>query len=433
MFPASLHLVVCDRVIRQVLDVGHSGAIGREVDPVEAQGSQQFQQLEGISVTGGVKYQELTGVFAACSLEPRYAVKNTLDGVRTVQEKVGYTGPQNLRTTRPFAARQRRRHLLQRDVFILPKGVVAKGVGALIIRNDQRRSLIAPRFHPLEGHVNRQRGVLSLHVADVSVRQGREDTVQLAILGGRGNEVQAATSSLDGALPQNAHRRLRLLYGEGGRVRLEDPGLLVSDLLQRIAQQGRVLQAQARHAHADRIPHDVGAVQLAAYPDLDDRHVDAHLQEHVEREDRQELKVCRHVLLVLPLTFQPPIDVPEGVGEVRLADRLAVYPDALSHGDEMRRAEEARAEAVPSQNSLCERACRSLAFGTGHVDDRQAVQLLQSDAGSMRKRAIYRDLKLQIVRSLKATTLESTWEKLCIYKISQIIERYKKLDSQEYF
>lgn len=111
---------------------------------------------------------------------------------------------------------------------------------------------------------------------------------------------------------------------------------------------------------------------------LENGHVDIGLEEDVEHQYREELEVLRHVGLGLPALAEQAVDVPKVPGELELADGPAVDAETLAHRDEMGRAVEARAKAMLAEDGLGEGAGRALALRPGHVDYRQAVQLLES-------------------------------------------------------
>ena len=89
-------------------------------------------------------------------------------------------------------------------------------------------------------------------------------------------ELQALAGHAGADLRRPAQQHLgrgeRLLRQDGHRARLDDAGLLVRDLLDRVAEVGGVVEGD-RGDHRDRAVGDVGRVPGAAEADLDHRHV----------------------------------------------------------------------------------------------------------------------------------------------------------------
>ena len=178
-------------------------------------------------------------------------------------------------------------------------------------------------------------------------------------------------------LPSARRHHLAGLAGEipGHRrdAGLEDPRLLGGDLAQRVAQLVRVLELDAGDA-GDLGPHDVGRIEAAPEPDLEDHALDPGLPEaHQGRRRRRVEEGGRLPRLRLPQRLDVRTHALDGRRELRLLDLPPVQPDALGPALEVRRRE--RADPLPrgEQHGLGEQRRGALALGAGHVNHAQAL------------------------------------------------------------
>lgn len=179
-----------------------------------------------------------------------------------------------------------------------------------------------------------------------------------------------------GALVQHVHSQWRLGTGERWDALFEDASLGVRDLVQRVAQDLRVVQIQCRDATDDWLWDDVGRVQTSADADLQDHDVDALLRERVQRHERQEAEEPGHGRVLAALVGCSLQSVPHGVEvleEELLRDRLAVDAEPLAGRDEMRRREEPSLVPCLAEDTLDHGAGGALALGARDVDDRELL------------------------------------------------------------
>ena len=94
---------------------------------------------------------------------------------------------------------------------------------------------------------------------------------------------------LDGPAQQLLERLGRLRGEDRGRARLDDPGLLGGDLLDRGAEEVHVVQVDRRHDR-DLAVDRVGRVPFAAEAHLDDGDVDRRVGEQCVRETDHHLE-----------------------------------------------------------------------------------------------------------------------------------------------
>src|SRR5262249_13055588 len=146
---------------------------------------------------------------------------------------------------------------------------------------------------------------------------------------------------------------------------LDDPRLLPRDLLDRVAEDLGVIQADRgddRHQRRE----DVGAIEPAAEADLDHGDVDLAFGEVEESERR------RHLEEGAVAAFGESFDPVERLLEPALVGPLADDADALTEVDQMRRGVEAGAHTRLAQRALDERAHRALAVGARDVHGAEA-------------------------------------------------------------
>ena len=118
--------------------------------------------------------------------------------------------------------------------------------------------------------------------------------------------------------------------------------------------------------HGDVGLDDVGGVVAAEQPDLDDRHVDGLVGEPRERRRGEQVEVAG------PIGEQrlDRRDLGDDLGEVVVADRLAVAADALGDRLEVGAGVGADGEAVGPEQGGDHPGGGALAVGPGDVDDR---------------------------------------------------------------
>ena len=160
--------------------------------------------------------------------------------------------------------------------------------------------------------------------------------------------------------------------GDGDRAGLDDARLLGGDLLDRRAEQPRVVDRHRRH-HGDLAVGHVGRVPRATEPDLDDGDVHGGVgerrvgEDHRHHEEVQGLAAGRHRAVVDELHHRlhlvVDLDQPLGV------DRLATDGDPLAERVQVRRGEPTGRQAQRRQQRVDHPGRRRLAVGPGEVDD----------------------------------------------------------------
>ena len=124
----------------------------------------------------------------------------------------------------------------------------------------------------------------------------------------------------------------RLAGEDGLGAGLDDPGLLVGDLGDRVAEQMGVVDVD-RGDHGDVGVGDVGRVPGAAESDLDHRHVDRGVGERRVRHRGDDLEEGHRDAVDLLLVDHRDVglELPPDLVEALLADRLPVDGDPLGH------------------------------------------------------------------------------------------------------
>ena len=250
--------------------------------------------------------------------------------------------PAHLRQTRAHgrvrdapAARAQRRHRLERD-----------GRVAQLVRPQQRQRIFrAAVGEGLPVHAVGQRhdgGCVRLRERDAPLRA---DLVQ------------------DGA-----HLR-RLRIADGARAGLEDARLLARDLLERIAEDLRVVEADVRDDGARRRGNDVRRVEPAAEADLQHHDVAPPPPEPQHGRRRHELKLRRRVVHGGDARLQR---LAHG-GKLRVRHGHAVDLHALGEALEIRRCEQPRRVACRAQDGCEHRRRAALAVRARDVHELQPV------------------------------------------------------------
>ena len=161
---------------------------------------------------------------------------------------------------------------------------------------------------------------------------------------------------------------------DNGDAGLDDPGFLEGDLPERRAEMLLVVPGD-RGDDRDERADDVGRVEPAAHPDLEDRDVDPALGELHERKGRQDLEVGR--VIGEPAFGHQAVDhglqLREPRQESRRRDRSPVDTDPLLDSGEVRRRIEPRPEPVRPRDPVQHGRDRAFAVRPGHVDGEEAV------------------------------------------------------------
>ena len=154
------------------------------------------------------------------------------------------------------------------------------------------------------------------------------------------------------------------MHADRGHAGLEDAGLFLGDLAERVAELGHVVLAD-RGDRGDLGLDHVRAVEPTAQAGLDDRDVDLLLGEVLERDGRQDVEVRRH-RLELRATIGSTSRTRRAKSAVR--DHLAVDLDPLADVDQVRAGVEPDLVAGGLEHRRDHRASAALALGAGDVD-----------------------------------------------------------------
>lgn len=186
---------------------------------------------------------------------------------------------------------------------------------------------------------------------------------------------------LDGAFLQHPRGVGDLFDGKCGRAGgFHDAGLVPGDLVDGLAEHEDVVDGEGGDARGDGLWDDVGGVELAAYPRLEDDAVDALGQEGVEGQQGDVAGVDgtggqRDGLREEGGGAEAVPDLEEVAGEEGFRDGFRVEADALADGDEVRGREVAYfgrtaggRETVVGEDRVGEGARAPFAFGSGDVD-----------------------------------------------------------------
>jgi len=117
-------------------------------------------------------------------------------------------------------------------------------------------------------------------------------------------------------------------------------------------QQLCVLQSQRCDAHGAHISHDIRAIMLSTDSHLQNDHIHLLRNEDMESQNGQELKVGGHVVIVLSQLPQSIVHLPELLRELILGQQLAIDADPFVGGQDVRGAEESRADALVTQQGF---------------------------------------------------------------------------------
>ena len=210
---------------------------------------------------------------------------------------------------------------------------------------------------------------------------------------------------LDGPLQDRLGGHQLLLRDDRDRARLDDARLLAGDAGDGVAEVVAVVEPDRGDDRHDAVG-DVGRVPAAAEADLDDRDVDGRIGEGGERQRRHDLEVRqRHA------TVGRRVGVDDGhVGldllprrqQALRRDRLPVEADPLAGVGQVRRREQAGAQAERAQQRLDHPRRGALAVGAGDVDDgvgglRMPQQVGQGrDPGQRRLDPVLRPARLEV-------------------------------------
>ena len=184
---------------------------------------------------------------------------------------------------------------------------------------------------------------------------------------------RATTASTSTARSRIASAATELLLGDDrDGARLDDARLLAGDAGDRVAEVVAVVEPDRGDDRDDAVG-DVGRVPAAAEADLDDRDVDGGVREGRERQRRQHLEVReRHAAVGRRVGVDDGhvgLDLLPRREQALGGDRLPVEADALAGVGEVRRREQAGAQAERPQQRLDHACRRALAVRAGDVDD----------------------------------------------------------------
>jgi hypothetical protein len=233
----------------------------------------------------------------------------------------------------------------------LDRGQRGGGVLRLVRAVERQEDLVVLRVQAAQGHhLPADRG------------DPRHDAVLEPLTDGRRLDLGAAAE-------QHLRGTGQLLGEDGGRTRLDDPGLLDRDLLDGVAEVARVVDRD-RGDDGDDAVGDVGGVPDPAHADLDHGHVDGSVGERGVGHPHDRLEEAERELLLRVDQMGVRRDVVEGAHELLVGQRLAVDRDPLVDPLEVRTGEPARAQVQRSQQGVDHPAGGGLAVGAGEVDHR---------------------------------------------------------------
>ena len=169
-----------------------------------------------------------------------------------------------------------------------------------------------------------------------------------------------------------------LRHGNRDASRLDDPGFLGGDLLDRVAEDLRVLELDLGQAHDPGLDN-VGAVQTPTEPGFKDDNIDRLLRKHEQRERSQQFEVGG--LAVLFLDFVRGVAAfGERFIERLLRDWEPRNTNAFADIDQVRTREDARGVPAPLKHPLEHVACRALPLGPGDMHDLQHILRIAQNA-----------------------------------------------------
>jgi len=146
-------------------------------------------------------------------------------------------------------------------------------------------------------------------------------------------------------------------------------GLLAGDLLQGVAEEAGMVDADGRDRADRRLVDDVGGVEAPAEPDLQHQQLGRNGGEDVERRRRDDLEEGDRIIAVGRLA-----GLDRGFERV-VVDNRAGQPDALVEAHEMRRGVDVHAVARRLGHGADVGAERALAVGAGDMHDRRQALL----------------------------------------------------------
>ncbi len=159
------------------------------------------------------------------------------------------------------------------------------------------------------------------------------------------------------------------MLGDERHAGLGDAGLLGSDAAEALAEEALMVEPQLRDAADDRGGDDIGRIEPAAEPDLDDADIRRDAGEGEEGGGGGDLEEAGAD------AFGDVEHLGEQFGQRRIVDQGAGEADALVEADQVRAGVDMRLEAGGLGGGADERASRSLAVGAGDMDHRWQLQL----------------------------------------------------------
>ena len=194
---------------------------------------------------------------------------------------------------------------------------------------------------------------------------------------------------------------LALAEEHGVRAMLDDAALLRGDLLDRVAENGRVLQADVRHDADLRRGDDVRRVHAPAEADLERDDVALLLHEVQKGDGRHDLKARGHFAHALRRVPHGVCERNEGV----VVDLFPVHAHALVEAQQVRRGIEPRAVPRALEHGGEHRGGRALAVRARDVDEFEfllgiAEQTQKLARARKARRALLPVVELQIFEGL---------------------------------
>ncbi len=173
--------------------------------------------------------------------------------------------------------------------------------------------------------------------------------------------------------------RLGIGQSDQGHLRLGDAGFLGGDAFERVAEEGVMIVAQLGDGADQRRRDDVGRVEPAAEPDLDDRGIGWGAGESEEGGGGGRLEEAQlHAVGGVER-------LGEQGGQRLIVDQPPGEADALVEADQMRAGIDMRREARRLDRRAQKGAGRALAVGPGDVEDRRQALLGIAELGEQRR------------------------------------------------
>src|SRR5581483_7704854 len=181
---------------------------------------------------------------------------------------------------------------------------------------------------------------------------------------------------------------------------LDDAGLLARDRLDGRAEELLVVHRDRGDHRGERVLDDVGGVEAAAEPDLEERVVGGVIGKQDEGRRGGDLELRNRGAAIGALGFEQRID--QGILVDEMPAALGAEADAFVEGDEVRRGVDVDALPRRFEHSAQERGGRALAVGAGDVDDRRQALFGGAEPVHQHAHAVEREVDLARIKRAEA-------------------------------